>query len=158
MHKLKKALFYGKEKLLVNDFNLKTAIEKRQIIPFTDGPKLVLKELQAAQDDLQDAKDNLNIKKFKVATVTSYFAMFHAARSLLYNKKYREKSHIQLIYAIKELYIKTGLLSNDYYENHLRGMQLREVADYKLTFSEEGAEKNIEAAEKNINMAKKLLT
>jgi len=141
----------------MNDFNLQEAIKRRQILLFANGPKLVLKELQAAQNDLQDAKDTLYLKKFKIATVIAYFAMFHAARALLYNKKYREKSHIQLISAIKELYVKTGLLSNDYYENHLSGMQLREVADYKLTFSQEGAEQNIAAAEKNINMVKKLL-
>ena len=38
-------------------FNLKDAIQKRKILPFADGPKIALKELETAKEDLKDAKD-----------------------------------------------------------------------------------------------------
>lgn len=41
----------------MKNFKLKEAIEKRRIVPFSDGPKIVLKELETAKEDLQDAKD-----------------------------------------------------------------------------------------------------
>ncbi|MFH1259451.1 MAG: HEPN domain-containing protein [Elusimicrobiota bacterium] len=138
-------------------FNLKEAIEKRRIIPFSDGPKVSLKELQTAKEDLQDAKDVFALKKFKMATVCSYYAMFHATRALLYFKKYREKSHIQLALAIKSLYIDEGLLPDEYYDDYIQALSLREMADYKSKFSEQGAQRTIQSAEKSIEMVEKII-
>lgn len=76
---------------------------------------------------------------------------------MLYNKKYREKSHIQLAFAIKALYIEEGLLPEEYYDNFVQALSLREMADYKTKFSEQGAQRNIESAEKAIQLVKNLL-
>lgn len=38
-------------------YNLEGAIEKRRIISFSNGPKLVYKELREDKEDLRDAKD-----------------------------------------------------------------------------------------------------
>lgn len=113
--------------------------------------------MQTAKEDLQDAKDVFAPKKFKMATVCSYYAMFHATRSLLYFKKYREKSHIQLALAIKSLYIDEGLLSEEYYDDYIQALSLREMADYKSKFSEEGAQRNIQSAEKCIEEVEKII-
>ncbi|RII00603.1 HEPN domain-containing protein [candidate division NPL-UPA2 bacterium Unc8] len=133
-------------------FDIQEAIEKRRIIPFSDGPKVSSKEMRTAREDLKDAKDVLGLEKIKLATVTAYFAIFHASRALLYNKKYREKSHIQLAFAIKSLYIDQGLLPQEYYDNFVQALDLREMADYKRKFSRQGAERNIQAAEKAIKL------
>lgn len=136
----------------MRNFSLKEAIEKRKILPFSDGPKIVEKELQAAREDLQDAKDVLKLGKIKLATVSAYYALFHASRSLLQNKKYREKSHIQLALAIKALYIEKGELPQEYYDNFIQAIELREMADYKSSFSQAGAERNIQAAKEAIKL------
>ena len=138
-------------------FNIQEAIEKRRILPFSDGPKVVSKELETSYEDLAEAKDRFKNSKYKYATINAYYAIFHASRALLYNKKYREKSHIQLAFAIKAFYVDEGLLPQEYYDSFIQALDLREMADYKRNFSKEGAERNIQAAEETIKLAEKLL-
>jgi len=138
-------------------YNFQEAITKRKIIPFSSGPIAASKELKTAREDLQDAKDVLELGKFKLATGSAYYAIFHASRALLYKKKYREKSHIQLALAIKAFYVDKYLLPQEYYDNFIQAMDLREMADYKAKFSKQGAEKNIHSAENAIKLAKLLL-
>ena len=137
----------------MKNFDLKEALRKKKIVPFSDGPKVASKEIATAKDDLKDAKDVLALGKTKLATVSAYYAIFHATRALLFMKNYREKSHIQLGLAVKALFVDTGILPIEYYDNFIQALNLREMADYKRTFSKEGAEKNIEAAEKAIEQA-----
>lgn len=138
-------------------FNLEEAIEKRRIIPFSNGPKLVGKELREAAGDLRDAKSLFSIGRFKSATTLAYYSVFHTGRALLYKKKYREKSHIQLAFAIKSLYIDNRFLPQEYYDNFIHALGLREMADYKRKYSKYGAARNIQVAEESIRLAEKIL-
>jgi len=138
-------------------YNIQEAIIKRRIIPFSGGPEAASKELKTAREDLKDAKDVLGLEKFKIATGSAYYAIFHASRALLYKKKYREKSHIQLALAIKAFYVDEDLLPQEYYDNFIQAMDLREMADYKARFSKQGAERNIQAAENAIKLVDSLL-
>jgi len=138
-------------------YNLKASIEKRRIIPFAAGPKLISKELKAAKEDLKEAQRTLDLKSYKWATVQAYYAIFHAARALLYAKKYREKSHIHLSIAVKSLYVDTGVLPVEYYEYFVNANILRELADYKSKFSKEGAERSLSAAKKFVEETDKIL-
>ena len=131
-------------------YDIKEAINNRRIIPFSDGPDAASKELTTAKDDLKDAEDVFKLKKYKMATVFSYYAIFHATRTLLYLRKYREKSHLHLGLAIKSLYIDEGLLPQEYYDDFVQAQDLREMADYKSKFSEQGAKRNIESARRAI--------
>lgn len=140
----------------MKNFNLQEAIEKKRIILFSDGPKVAAKEIETAKEDLQDAKDVLKLKKFKMATVSAYYAIFHTARALLYKKRFREKSHIQLAFAIKTLYIDEGLLPEKYYDNFIQALNFREMADYKRRFSIQGAKRNIQAAEEAVKLVEAL--
>ena len=138
-------------------FNFKESIDKRRIIHFTDGPKLVAKELATAKEDLREARKTLSLKSYKWATVQAYYAIFHVFRALLYAKKYREKSHIHLGRAINALYVETGEFSKDHYDNYIDALTLRELADYKRKYSKHGAEKCISAAEQAIKQASRIL-
>lgn len=69
---------------------------------------LVDRELDDAQKDLREAALGLERESYKWSTIQSYYAMFHAARALLYSKGYREKSHYCLRIAIEILYVETG--------------------------------------------------
>ncbi len=133
-------------------YDLKEALEKKKIISFSVGPSLIFKELEAAKEDLFDAKDLFSKERFKSATTLAYYTIFHTARALLYKKGYREKSHIQLGFAIKAFYVDKGLLPQEYYDNFIRALDFRELADYKIKFSKEGAERNIQAAEEAIRL------
>jgi hypothetical protein len=138
-------------------YDLKEALEKKKIISFSVGPKLISKELEAAKEDLLDAKDLFSRERFKSATTLAYYAIFHTARALLYKKRYREKSHIQLAFAIKAIYVDEGLLPQEYYDNFIQALDFRELADYKSKFSSQGAERNIQAAEEAIRLTGGLL-
>lgn len=138
-------------------YSLAEAVEKRKIVPFSAGYKLVSKELGAAKEDLEDAKDLFSRGRFKSATTLSYYSIFHTARALLYKKKYREKSHIQLAFAVKALYVDKGVIPSDYYDNFIQALDLREMADYKSKFSKEGAQKLISSAEESIKLVEKII-
>jgi uncharacterized protein (UPF0332 family) len=75
-------------------------INNRKIMKAQISEDMLLKEIEAAQTDLQDAHDSLQVNKFKWATIQSYYSMFHSARSLLYRKGYREKSHFALLLGV----------------------------------------------------------
>jgi uncharacterized protein (UPF0332 family) len=45
---------------------------------------LVTKELEVAQDDLAEAEAGYERGSYKWSTIQSYYAMFHAARALLF--------------------------------------------------------------------------
>lgn len=83
--------------------------------------------------------------------------MFHTARALVYNKKYREKSHYCLAIALEHLYLKKGLIEKGLIESLTLGKDLRESADYRSIFSKEGADNLIIMADQLLTTAKKLL-
>ena len=138
-------------------YDLKEALEKNKIISFPAGPSLIAKELDAAKEDLLDAKDLFSRERFKSATTLAYYTIFHTARALLFKKGYREKSHIQLAFAIKAFYVDEGLLPQEYYDNFIQALDFRELADYKSKFSRPGAERNIQAAEEAIKLTEDIL-
>lgn len=119
--------------------------------------ELINKELNASYYDLQSAKNSFIENDYKWAIVKSYYSMFHACRSLLYSRGYREKSHYCLLIAIKELFVEKGTLENEHYLNFKFGMELRHSADYGSVYSKESAEIIIENAENLLKEAKKKL-
>ena len=133
------------------------ALEKKRILHFSKGKALTKNELEAAKDDLNEAKDRLKNKKYKYATITAYYSMFHAARALIYSKGYREKSHYYLLVALQALFVDKGLIEDELAKDFHTAMVLRESADYHGEFSREGAESSIESATKFLQKAGAIL-
>jgi uncharacterized protein (UPF0332 family) len=130
-------------------------LKERKLVRARINRRMVLKEIKGAEMDLRDARDSLDDRKYKWATVQAYYSMFHSARALLYNHGLREKSHHALSVALRELFSnKIGIELIDRFE---QSMELRQEADYGLIFSEEGATETIEGAEKLLEKAKQLL-
>jgi uncharacterized protein (UPF0332 family) len=132
-------------------------VEKGKIVTFTKGPSLVSKELESANDDLAASKDSLVRGNYKWATIQAYYSMFHRARALIYAKKYREKSHYCLVVALEHLYVERGILEKGFVESLVIGKEMREPADYRSSFSKDGADNLIRAAEDFRDSARKLL-
>ncbi len=137
------------------DFDV--ALAKQRIVAFADAPRLIDKELAAASDDLTEARDRSTGGKFKYATITAYYSMFHAARALLYSKGYREKSHYYLLVALRALFVDRKLIPEKLAREFHEAMVLREEADYHGMFSEEGAMRTINAATELLASVKKVL-
>jgi uncharacterized protein (UPF0332 family) len=133
----------------------KRFVEERKLIRISVDRKLILKEIEGAISDLEEAKDSLSRKKFKWAIIQGYYSMFHAARALVYSKGFREKSHYALLVALRELF--GNQLESELIENFEEAMSLREEADYGLIFSEEGATSIVNNAGKFLNKVKEIL-
>src|SRR3989304_1849494 len=129
-------------------------LAERKLLLMTPKRSMILKEIEGAQEDLKDATDSLQMKKFKWATIQAYYSMFHSARALLYSRGFREKSHYALFIAIRELFLND--LGRELISRFENGMELRQEADYGLKFSEAGAAETIGGAEGFLTKAKKL--
>jgi len=133
------------------------AIEKKRILPFSQGKRQVKKEVQEAESDLAEAIDRFNNEKYKYTTINSYYSMFHSARALIYSKGYREKSHYYLLVALKSLFVDTNILSEEIVSEFHDAMILREDADYHGNFTKEGAEAVLKAAKELLALTKSIL-
>jgi len=131
----------------------KQCIENKKITPFATGKKLVNKEISVAQSDLSDVKAGYENERYKWSTIQAYYAMFHAARALVYSKGYREKSHYCLAVALRALFVDEGKMEAQLGRDFLNAMNLREEADYNAEFSQSGAKAVIAAADKFIQKA-----
>ena len=139
------------------DYHFKRCLEKKNIFKVGIDKNLINKEITAAESDLKDSKDVLDLGKYKLATITAYYSMFHAARAMLYSKGYREKSHFCLRVAIKNLFVDNNLLEPSFLDDYDMAKDLRENADYKSDFSKENAEQLIAKAKKFLEKTKILL-
>lgn len=138
-----------------NDFE--KCLQNRRIVKQEYADSLILVELQGARNDFARAKKTFSDLDYKWATIQAYYAMFHAARSLLFAKGYREKSHFCLKAAIQALYVDQGILDPQFVKEFDTTMLLRETADYKSDFSKEGAEVAIQYAERFLAETNRIL-
>ena len=137
--------------------DFKKCLEKKSLYR-SDGAKgLARKEYLSAEDDVGEARLSLSEERFKWATIQAYYAMFHAARALLYSSGYRERSHYCTVIAIEHLFAGTGLLDMKWARALRNAMSMREDADYASDFSREGAETTVNNAEGFLREAKRIL-
>ena len=133
----------------------KRYIEEGRLTRIEIDRKLILKEVEGATSDLEEAKDSLRRKNFKWATVQGYYLMFHSARALLYSKGFREKSHYALLVALRELF--KNELAPEILRDFDEAMNLREEADYGLVFSEEASTRIVTNATKFLERTREIL-
>ena len=138
------------------NFEFQKALEKKRILYFAQGKRQVKKELQEAENDLAEAFNRFESRKYKYATITGYYSMFHSARALIYSKGYREKSHYYLLVALNSLFVDASLLSQEIASEFHNAMILREDADYHGNFTKEGAETVLKTAEEFLAAAKSI--
>lgn len=136
-------------------FKFRQLLEERRLVRIKPDRKLVLKEIEGAKSDLETARKSLQDGNFKWAIIQGYYSIFHAARALVYSKGFREKSHYALLVAIQELF--SDELESCLIQGFGDAMNLRQTADYGLTFSKEGAINVIETAEKFLLKTKEIL-
>ena len=119
--------------------------------------EMIRKELRVGMDDMAEAEHGLERGAYKWTTIQAYYGVFHAMRALLYLAGLREESHVALKVAIRELYFNQGKISDDAFRAFERGMELREMADYKATFSEDTARWLVEKGKVCLVEAEKLV-
>ena len=132
-------------------------VKRGKIVHFLPAKKLATKELGVTRADLAVSQQSLKQKNYKWATVQAYYTMFHAARTLLYHKGYREKSHYCLILAMKVFYVSEGILEIRLVESLQMAKAMREGADYENTFDAKSARALVEQAEEFLKVAERVL-
>lgn len=135
----------------------KECLKNRKIVVFPRARRLVSKEVLSARQDLEEARDRLAHGKWKYATINAYYAIFHAARALLYFQGFRERTHYCLVIALETLYVQKKLLDASLVNSFKESLALRENADYLGTFSREGAVMSIRNAQQFIEATEDLL-
>lgn len=131
--------------------------ERSKILKLEKAETLVPKEIELADNDLNSSKESFLDNNYKWSIIQSYYSMFHTARALLYNKGYREKSHLCLIEAIRNLYVQEGILNFKFLEALQLGKSLRENADYYGDFSKQSADELMNVASEFLNEVKAIL-
>jgi uncharacterized protein (UPF0332 family) len=137
--------------------SFKDCLEKKRIFRFEPAKQLVDLEIKDAEDDLRSAQEELAKSGFKWATIKGYYSMFHSARALLYSRGYREKGHYCLYLALKEFFVQEKKIDPKMAEDFNNSMILREDADYRRKFSQEGSQAVIESAKEFLSVAKGIL-
>lgn len=135
----------------------KDYLDRKKIVKFPKGKRLVKKELKSAHEDLEDAKFGFSHGKCKWPTIQGYYSMYHTARALLFSQEYREKSHYSLYIAINALFVEPGILELAHAEAFYNAMILRENADYRSRFSKSGAALVMKRSETFLKKTKKIL-
>jgi len=133
-------------------------LKRRGLIRFTAaGPDVVVNELRAATEDMADSIAMLEQARWKRATITAYYVMFHSARALMLSRGYAEKSHYCLLVGFRELYGQTpeGARLALAIE---RARILREKADYESDFTEDSARSSSGLAEEFVDFATRELS
>jgi uncharacterized protein (UPF0332 family) len=137
--------------------DFKNCLDKKSLYMSEDARALAARELKSAIDDLTDAKFSLSKGRYKWATIQAYYAMFHAARSMLYSRGYRERSHHCVVIGIEHLFGSEKLIDMKWVRALKNSMSLREDADYTDEYSKEGAEASISNAEGFLKEAIRIL-
>lgn len=130
-------------------------LKERKLLRIRADRELILKEIEGASYDLAKSRKSLEDNDAKWAIVKAYYAMFHAARALLFSRNLREKSHRALLVAMRGLFGRS--MKPDLLNAFEEGMDLREEADYAMIYSEESAVELIENAHEFLAEAKRLL-
>ncbi|HWR73074.1 MAG TPA: HEPN domain-containing protein [Nitrospirota bacterium] len=137
--------------------DFKNCIDKKKLYRSDAAKALAGKEFTSAGDDLAEAELSLSQRRFKWATIQAYYAMFHAARAMIYSRGYRERSHFCVVAAIEHLFGNEKLIERKWVRALMNAMSLREDADYSYVFSSEGADVSVGNAKGFLNEAKRIL-
>ncbi|MDO8627604.1 MAG: HEPN domain-containing protein, partial [Candidatus Diapherotrites archaeon] len=72
-----------------------------------------LSDIKQAEFFLNESFDLLNLKKREMSAIALYNAVFHASRALLFLNGVKEKSHYCLQKYLEEIFVKSGVLSDE---------------------------------------------
>jgi len=135
-------------------YRFEECLERGKIVPIPVDTALAAKELREAEADLYAAERSLQEHQEKWAIIQGYFSLFHALRSQVFLKGYREKSHRCLKYAVEALLVDEGVLEPVVLEHFSFAMDLREGADYGCIYNEDSARTVVMSARSVLGMVR----
>lgn len=114
-----------------------------------------LRSLELSESNIEDAAENLRIRRYRVVVVSSYTAMFHAARAILFRDGVKERSHECIPIYIKESYPKLERIANmlDAY----RRFRHNAIYGLDLTLDETEARAALDSARELLEEVRKIM-
>lgn len=111
--------------------------------------------LRRADHALQQARDNLNLGHYDIATSRAYYAMFYAATALLASKGISQSKHSGVHSAFGQHFVKPGLIESQYSRMLVNAFNVRLDSDYEVEPSIDGplAEDILRDARQFVKMA-----
>ena len=117
-----------------------------------EGETRVLIEvrLERSQEDIETAKELLNLGRYRAAVNRSYYAILGATAALLLTEKIERSKHSGIEAAYIQYFIKTGIFEKEYGRIFDYVRKKREESDYsaKTTIDKETAERVVSDANK----------
>ena len=84
-----------------------------------------------AADCVEDSQILLDNNRPAAAVARAYYAMFHAATSVLALKGVKRSSHRGILSAFGEYLVKPGLIKESFHQSLIEAFELRQHADYE---------------------------
>jgi uncharacterized protein (UPF0332 family) len=114
-----------------------------------------LRSLELSESNIEDAAENLRIRRYRVVVVSSYTAMFHAARAILFRDGVKERSHECIPIYIKESYPQLERIANmlDAY----RRFRHNAIYGLDLTLDETEARAALDSARELLEEVRKIM-
>ena len=116
------------EKILAGCFHPKEG--RPNLRKVSINPERAKQHIEKSHSNLRAMKLMFDQDLFDWTIICGYYAMYHAAKSLLALKETQPKTHRGVISEIQELYVKSNLLSQDLASSLSRGLQVRIQSDY----------------------------
>lgn len=134
---------------------LRFLLDRKEIRRSKSTMHVIAKELDGAIYDLETAKESLNSRSYKWATIQASHSMLHAARALLNRMGYREKTHKGLVEALHQLYERE--IVDEMLEDFSKTKTLTDQLHDGRTSSEDSAREALEEATDFIEQAARIL-
>ena len=114
---------------------------------------LIEVRLERAQEDIQTAKELLNLGRYRATINRAYYAIFGVTTALLLTQKIEKSNHSGVESAFIKHFIKTGIFGIEYGKIFDYIRKKREESDYssRIIIDKETAEKIVDDSEKFIN-------
>ena len=115
--------------------------------------------MERAEEKLSSANLLFENNMFADAISEAYYAMFHAAKSLLALKDIYPKTHNGVVAQFGLQFVNKGLIEELYAKSFAKAQTKREIADYDIYYepSKEEAESIVEDAERFLVRIKKAI-
>jgi uncharacterized protein (UPF0332 family) len=140
-------------------FNLEKLLEKGLLRRIPKSRIKAQESIKASDSWLKEAENNLKNESLRSCILTSYLAMFHAARAILYSDGLREKSHFAVARYLEDKYARDGSLEKQWVKllDHYREMRHDDQYSTSFLATEEEAENALNSARDFTVRMRKLL-
>jgi uncharacterized protein (UPF0332 family) len=129
--------------------------EKRLLRKIPPDNEKVRKSLETADKYFAKINKLQSINDVELILITSYMAMFHAARALLYKEGIQEKSHFAIYVYLKETHKELESQAIEF--NIMREQRHESVYGFDVIFTQEDSAHHIETARSFVEKIKETI-